>query len=256
MQFRNREYDPLNEINDLEHEEEIRRNLGNLSEALKRKSSKMAILIALGAMFFQQLSGINAVIFYSTTIFTDAKINIEPSTCTIIIGVIQVIATFVATMTVDRLGRKKLLIISGLLMATCTLTLGVFYAVKQVDPDKVVGFGWISLISLCVFIIAFSLGYGPVPWNLIGELFSSDVKGFGSSLAGAFNWLLAFLVTIAYPPLREIIYPSNCFFIFTILSIVGIFFVVLIVPETKGRSLKEIHDLLGESKAPRGYTEE
>lgn len=255
MQFRERAHDPLSEINDLEHEEDVRRNTTSLFEALRNRSARKAIIIALGSMFFQQFSGINSVIFYSSDIFTDANVQIQPSTCTIIIGIIQIIATSVATMTVDRLGRKILLIISGIFMALCTLSLGIFYAVQQDDPESVVNAGWISLVSLCVFIIAFSLGAGPVPWTLMGELFSSDIKGFGSSLAGASNWFFAFIVTIAYPPLKEAIHPSNCFFIFTFLSLIGIVFVICIVPETKGRSLKEIHEELGRGKA-RGYIEQ
>lgn len=256
MRFRERDYDPLTEINDLEHEEDVRRNTASLGEALRSRAAKKGILIALCSMFFQQLSGINSVIFYSTSIFADANVQIEPSTCTIIVGVIQIVATFIATVTVDRVGRKILLIISGFFMALCTLSLGIFYAVKQVNEESVENAGWISLVALCVFIIAFSLGYGPIAWTLIGELFSADIKGFGSSLAGASNWFFAFVVTIAYPPLKDAIYPSNCFFIFTLVSLLGIVFVITTVPETKGRSLKEIHDDLGRKTKARGYIEE
>lgn len=80
---------------------------------------------------------------------------------------------------------------------------------------------------------------------MIGELFSSDIKGPASSGCAFMNWFLAFVVTISYPPLKEAIYPSNCFFIFTAVSLVGVFFSLFIVPETKGKTLKEIQDLLG-----------
>lgn len=81
---------------------------------------------------------------------------------------------------------------------------------------------------------------------MMGELFSSDVKGIAGSLTGTLNWTLAFVVTLSYPSLRESIGPSACFLIFTVLSIIGTLFSFYVVPETKGKSLKEIQQMLGE----------
>lgn len=80
----------------------------------------------------------------------------------------------------------------------------------------------------------------------MGELFSSDVKGIAGSLTGTLNWTLAFIVTVAYPPLRESIGPSACFIIFTVISVIGTLFSAFAVPETKGKSLAEIQKMLGE----------
>lgn len=161
--FRGATFDTKTEIADLQKEEQIRQSQ-NARTAMQKKSSKKALMISLSLMFFQQLSGINAVIFYTSAIFKDAEIEIAPEIATIIVGVVQIFATFAATMTIDKLGRILLLVISDGLMALCTLILGVFYAIKGSNPDTVVGAGWISLLALCVFIIAFSLGFGPVPW--------------------------------------------------------------------------------------------
>ncbi|XP_070506783.1 facilitated trehalose transporter Tret1-like [Chironomus tepperi] len=241
--FRDESADLYAELNYLIEEDELRRSQ-NVKAALRRKSSIKGMVIALGLMFFQQLSGINAVIFYTTTIFKDAKIEIKPEFATIVLGIIQVAATFIATLTVDKIGRKMLLIISGIFMALCTLVLGVYYGLKETDVDSVKGYGWITLLSLCVFIIAFSLGFGPVAWIMIGEIFTSDVKGFAGSMAGTLNWSLAFAVTAVYPTIRDLIGPSACFLIFTILSTLGILFSIFIVPETKGKSLAEIQQTL------------
>jgi Na+/melibiose symporter-like transporter len=81
---------------------------------------------------------------------------------------------------------------------------------------------------------------------MVGEIFSSDVKGLAGSLTGTLNWGLAFIVTAAYPPLTKLIGVSTCFFIFTGISIVGTLFSYFVVPETKGKSLKEIQEMLGE----------
>lgn len=161
--FRGEDFNTTDEISDLQKEEEIRQSQ-NAREALKKKSSRKAMMISFGLMFFQQLSGINAVIFYTTTIFSDAKIELKPEYATIIVGSVQVIATFIATLTLDKLGRRLLLLVSDSLMALCTLVLGIYSGIRAANEDSVQGLGWLSLLSLCIFIIAFSLGFGPVPW--------------------------------------------------------------------------------------------
>lgn len=243
--FRGQDFDPTSKIADLQKEEEVRRSQ-NAREAIKKKTAQRAMLISFGLMFFQQLSGINAVIFYTAGIFADANIDLAPEYATIIVGVVQVIATLIATLTLDKLGRRFLLLVSSSLMACCTLALGIYYGIKSSNTEVAAGTGWISLVALCIFIVAFSVGFGPVPWLMMGELFSSDVKGIAGSLSGTINWGLAFIVTVSYPSLRESLGTSTCFIIFSVLSIIGAFFTYFIIPETKGKSLKEIQIMLGE----------
>lgn len=157
--FRGNDFDTTEEIAHLQKEEEIRK-LQNIRDALARKSSKKAMSISFCLMFFQQLSGINAVIFYMTTIFSDSKIEIRAEYATIIVGVVQVIATFAATLTLDKIGRRLLLLVSDSLMALCTLVLAIYSGIRASDSDATDGLGWLPLLSLCVFIIAFSLGFG------------------------------------------------------------------------------------------------
>jgi len=100
----------------------------------------------------------------------------EPNTSTIIVGIMSVIATYVSTLIVDRLGRKILLLSSIIVMAICTLLIGAFFYMKANEYD-VSSIGLIPLTSMCVFIILFSLGFGPIPWMLIGEIFPAQIKG-------------------------------------------------------------------------------
>lgn len=178
--------EPTEEIADLEMEETIRKTL-NVCEAMKKKSSKKAMLISFGLMFFQQVSGINAVIFYTMTIFKVSNTGLKPEIATIIVGALQVVATAFATLTLDRLGRRLLLLVSNILMSLCTFFLSVHFFIEESGGS--IG-GWLPIASLCIFIIAFSLGFGPVPWLMMGELFSSDVKGIAGSLTGTLNWFL------------------------------------------------------------------
>lgn len=139
-----------------------------LFELLKRQNLK-PLSISLGLMFFQQLSGINAVIFYTTSIFKDAGSTIDESLCTIIVGVVNFIAVFIATVLIDRLGRKILLYISDAAMILTLATLGAFFYLKSSGHD-VSNIGWLPLASFVIFVVGFSLGFGPIPWLMMGEI--------------------------------------------------------------------------------------
>ncbi|CRL04570.1 CLUMA_CG017639, isoform A, partial [Clunio marinus] len=232
-------FEVSSEISELQKEENIRKSK-SISEAIKWKSSIKSMLLCFGLMFFQQLSGINVVIFYSSEIFQDARVGMAPEYATIMIGVVQIIATFLAYLILERFGRRLMLVLSGSLMAMCTLVMGIYFGTKDRDESAVDGIWWISLLALCVYIAAFFFGFGPVPWLILSELFSTDIKGIIVPMTGTFYWTLAFVVTILYPPLHEILGHSTCFFIFTFFNILGIFFGCYLVPETKGKSLKEV----------------
>lgn len=130
---------------------------------LLKRSNLKPLLISLGLMFFQQLSGINAVIFYTVSIFKDAGSTIDENLCTIIVGVVNFIATFIATILIDRLGRKMLLYISDVAMIITLLTLGTFFYYKNSGHD-ISNIGWLPLGSFVIFVLGFSLGFGPIPW--------------------------------------------------------------------------------------------
>lgn len=163
--LRGSQYDPAEDIAQLqnENEENKAQNLSVL-EALRRPASVRGLIICLGLMFFQQVSGINAVIFYTTDIFNAAGTGINSEIATIIVGIMQVLATFVASLIVDRLGRRILLLVSDAVMAICTLFLGIYFFMQQRDASSVENLGWLPIVSLCLFIVMFSLGFGPVPW--------------------------------------------------------------------------------------------
>jgi len=100
----------------------------------------------------------------------------EPNVSTIIVGIMSVVATYISTLIVDKLGRKILLLISIIVMGICTLLIGAFFFLKEHEYD-VSSIGFIPLASMCLFIILFSVGFGPIPWMLIGEIFPAQIKG-------------------------------------------------------------------------------
>ncbi|XP_065362596.1 facilitated trehalose transporter Tret1-2 homolog isoform X2 [Calliphora vicina] len=243
--LRGKDYDYRMEIEELkETEQKIKDTPVSIGSALMRPVTLKALGISLGLMFFQQLCGINAVIFYSTDIFRDANTGINENLSTIVVGIMQVIATFVSVMVVDKLGRRILLLASSSVMAIATTAMGVYFYMKQQDEASVTNLGWLPVSSLCIFIIMFSIGFGPVPWLMMGELFASDIKGVAGSIAGTSNWVLAFIVTKTFVNLKEAIGSGQTFWLFAGITVVGAIFVFVFVPETKGKSLNEIQDEL------------
>ncbi|XP_034484216.1 facilitated trehalose transporter Tret1-2 homolog isoform X3 [Drosophila innubila] len=243
--LRGKEYDYAPELEELQQSDrEIRAQQVNIFAALSRPVTIKAMSISLGLMFFQQVSGINAVIFYSESIFKDANTGISTGLSTILIGIMQVVATFASTIVVDKLGRRILLLASGIVMALSTTAIGVYFFLKDQNEENVLNLGWLPVASLCIFIIMFSIGYGPVPWLMMGELFATDIKGFAGSIAGTTNWVLAFVITKTFKNLTDGLGSGPTFWLFAGLTVVGVVFVFFIVPETKGKSLNEIQQEL------------
>ncbi|XP_001661118.2 facilitated trehalose transporter Tret1 [Aedes aegypti] len=209
-----------------------------------------ALTIMLGVMFFMQASGVNAVLFYSTSIFQSANVAVEPELATIIIGTIQIFGTLLSTLVVDRLGRRVLLLTSGSAMCISVLTLGVYFLLLSDDPTNQVPAdasnhtGWIPIVALCLYLTLFAVGFGPVPWLLLGEIFASEVKGPASALANMTSFAMSFALSLVFPLVRQSIGSGPIFIIFSVFCALAVMFVALVVPETKGKSLNEIQSML------------
>ncbi|XP_029172294.1 facilitated trehalose transporter Tret1-like isoform X1 [Nylanderia fulva] len=199
---------------------------------------KKATCISLGLMIFQQLSGVNALIFYAKRIFDDGGSILNSSTSSVIVGAVQVVATYCSTILIKRAGRKLLLFISVSVMATCMFTLsGYFHFQNSHDLSSV---SWIPLLSFAVFIVIFSIGIGPIPCLMVGELFTKDVKNAASAATAICNWTLVFLVTKCFQDMVDLMGMSSSFATFGMISLIGTVFVSTMVPETKDRSVEEI----------------
>ncbi|RZC35623.1 Sugar tr and/or MFS 1 domain containing protein, partial [Asbolus verrucosus] len=214
---------------------------------LFEKTNLKSVMIVLGLMFFQQMSGINVIIFYTTQIFNDTGSNINASIQTVIIGIVNFISTIIATILIDKLGRKPLLYISS---ATMIVTLGVlgtyFYLLKVVDVNTSV-YGCIPLMSVIIYVLGFSFGFGPVPWLMMGEIFPTKIRGSAASVSTSFNWMCTSTVTTTFPLFRDIIGFYGVFLLFCVMTILSLIFTIFCVPETKGESLEDIERKLAAS---------
>lgn len=203
------------------------------------KANMKPLMICLGLMFFQQLSGINAVIFYTTTIFKMAGSSINQNLCTIIVGLVNFISTFIATILIDKLGRKVLLYISSISMTLNLSILGTYFYLRHTGVD-VSAYGWLPLASFVIYVLGFSLGFGPIPWLMLGEILPAKIRGSAASVATAFNWACTFLVTKTFVDIINLIGPHGTFWLFTGFVVFSILFIYLWVPETLGKSLEDI----------------
>lgn len=217
---------------------------------LFHKSSVKPLLISLGLMFFQQMSGINAVIFYTVTIFQQAGSTIDENLCTIIVGVVNFLSTFVATVLIDRLGRKVLLYISNAAMIVTLMILGTFFYLKASNYNME-DYGWLPLASFVIFVIGFSLGFGPIPWLMMGEILPAKVRGSAASVVTAFNWACTFVVTKSFIDIINTIGAHGAFWMFGSVCVIGMFFVKMCVPETQGQSLEDIEKKMAGIKVRR-----
>jgi len=207
-------------------------------------------IVSLMLMFGQQLSGMNAVMFYCVDIFKAAHSGLDPTTANIIIGAVQIVATLLAAVVMDKAGRRLLLNLSAFFMVFSISLLG-FYFYASVHMKELAGhLTVVPLISLSVFVFAFSIGFGPIPWLMMSELFAPEVKSVASSISTTFNWTLAFLVTKFFSNMVDALTEAGAFWVFGGITILTFFFCLLFVPETKGKSLDDIQQLF---RSPRPY---
>jgi len=198
------------------------------------------LLVSAFLMIFQQFSGINAVIFYTGDIFVKAGFGMSPAIPTVIVGAVLVIFTVISCALADRAGRRLLLMVSGVFMALSIIVLGVDFYLTEVS--HVGSIGWLSLVCLIVYIAFFSIGWGPVPWLVMSEVFPARAKGIAGGIATCLNWLAAFITTKEFSALSLTIQTYGAFWLFGGICVISVVFVFVFLLETKGKSLEEIEE--------------
>ncbi|KAL3680656.1 hypothetical protein R1sor_023612 [Riccia sorocarpa] len=210
---------------------------------LFRRRLARPLIAGVGLQFLQQFSGINGVMLYASTIFSRAGVS-NANMASLALGGLQVVMTVAAAGLMDKAGRRLLLMVSASGMALSSFLVGFTFYLTDVEEHSYsrgmnVFIDILALASLLVYIAAFSLGMGPIPWLLLGEIFPSQVKGAAGSMATLTNWSCAWIVTLAFNNVFEWS-PAGAFWIFAVACVSTVFFVVLFLPETRGRTLEEI----------------
>ncbi|CAH1991121.1 unnamed protein product [Acanthoscelides obtectus] len=256
QQLRGDNYDCDAELKQIRATIEEEQMYPSFRQAMKTKAAKKATLICFMLMFYQQFCGISSMLFYAQELFTAAGCQyepVEPPLCVIIFGCIQLIATIFCAVAIERVGRKILLMTSCGLMALASMIIGAFFILKHrniLNEGALKYFECVlPLVGTTIFIVAFSMGLGPIPWMAPAEIFPPEVKSICTATAATFNWLLVFLVSKFYLNLADSIGHDSTFFIFAAISISGVIFTRFVVPETKGKTFAEIvKDLTGKKE--------
>ncbi len=200
-------------------------------------SVRMALVIGIGLAIFQQVTGINTVIYYAPLIVQSAGISTASGAilATAGIGLVNVLMTIVAMWLIDHVGRRPLLLIG---IAGMIISLGVLGFVFRMPTGGALA--WLAVVTLMVYVASFAISLGPIFWLLISEIYPLRVRGIAEGTAAGVNWAFNFLVSVTFLTLLELLGPSLTFWVYALLAIASWLFSYYLVPETKGRTLEEI----------------
>ncbi len=216
---------------------------GGLADMLRPPVSR-AFVTGIGLFLLQQFVGINTVMYYAPSLFREAGMR-SPDTAilaTVSVGVVNVLATFIAVWLIDRAGRKPLLY-AGLAGMLISLTaIGGVFALG--DSGGGLGTGRAAVIAVWCYIACFAFSLGPVPWIIMTEIFPLNVRGRAVSIATMSSWGANLIVSFSFLPLFEAAGAAFTYWLYALVSLLGIVFVWRLVPETKGMSLEEIEERL------------
>ena len=210
---------------------------GNIDEKKERLLSYGIGVIIVGIMlsFFQQAIGINVVLYYAPRIFGNLGASGDASMVqTVVMGIVNIIFTLVAIFTVDRLGRKPLLIIGSAGMTAGMLALAIF------SFREVIGIG--ALVFIIIYTASFMMSWGPICWVLISEIFPNTIRSQAVAIAVAVQWAANFLVSSTFPALISWS-VGGTYLIYAAMSLLSALFVWRSVPETRGKTLEEMSAL-------------
>lgn len=235
-------YNVKEEIDEIKNE--INKNKkGDIFNTLKKKYVIKGFFVALGLSSLQQLSGLGAILAYTQFIFEAAGTKLSADVSSIIVGIVLFLASFGGPLIVDRKGRKFLLICSSLGIIISEIILGTYFYLldNSVDLSNV---SWLPILCLVVYTVTFNIGYGPLPYTITSEVLPSNIKFFLATVTGFTGWLMSFLITKFFNDLNNALGRGGTFWLFSGFCVAGLFFIIFVVPETKGRSFQEIQALL------------
>jgi SP family sugar:H+ symporter-like MFS transporter len=155
------------------------------------------------------------------------------------------VTTLIAIATVDKFGRKPLLLLGSIGMTVTLGTLAVVFGNAAIDPatgnPTLPGLpGIIALIAANLYVVFFGFSWGPIVWVMLGEMFNNKIRAAALSVAAAIQWIANFLVSTTFPPLLKTFGLGSAYGLYTIAAAISIFFVALLIKETKGKELEEM----------------
>jgi SP family galactose:H+ symporter-like MFS transporter len=236
-----------------EIEEEIKAETGGRLSDLAAPSLRLPVVIGIGLAILQQVTGVNTVVYYAPAIFKAAGLESASASiaATAGLGIVNVVMTVVAIYLLDRAGRRPLLLWSAAGMAFALVLLGAGFALRADEAGAGGALGRITAISLMIYIAFFAIGLGPVFWLLIAEIYPLKMRAVAMSAATVANWAANYLVAATFLTMAGFLGKAGVFWFYALMGALTWFFVLRLVPETKGKTLEEVQDLFAARRAGR-----
>jgi MFS family permease len=228
----------------------LKLELANFGSLFSSRHMFRRTAIACLMQFFQQMSGIDNIVYYAPLIF--GGLGLPGRTTSLLAsginGIIFVLATIPAILLIDKVGRRPLLIAGGVGMAICLILISAIIAQFQHDwPHHGAG-GWAVAAFIWLYLASFGFSWGPCSWVVISEVFPLSTRSYGVALAASTNWMMNFVISEISPVMLEhITYGTYLFYLAFMLM--GIAYVIWILPETYGKSLEEMDLAFGSTQA-------
>ncbi|HBL10092.1 MAG TPA: MFS transporter [Cyanobacteria bacterium UBA11162] len=217
------------------------------SDLLSRGGGLLPIVwVGMGLSILQQFVGINVIFYYSSILWQSVGFSEKNSLLiTAITGVVNIVTTFIAIATVDKFGRKPLLLLGSIGMTITLGTLAGVFGNAAIDPitgnPTLPGSsGIIALFAANLYVVFFGFSWGPIVWVLLGEIFNNKIRAAALSVAASIQWIANFMVSTTFPPLLKTFGLGAAYGLYTLAAAISIFFVTLLVKETKGKELEEM----------------
>jgi SP family sugar:H+ symporter-like MFS transporter len=202
------------------------------------------VWVGIGLASFQQLVGINVVFYYGAVLWRSAGFNENDALLiNVISGGVSIVACFIATALIDRLGRKPLLLIGSIGMAATLGTLAAVFGTAVVTSGTLElkgSAGPIALVAANLYVMFFNVSWGPVMWVMLGEMFPNQLRGSGLAVSGLAQWTSNFAITMTFPLLLTSVGLGGAYGLYTFCAVVSIVFVLKFIHETKGKELEEM----------------
>jgi len=226
----------------------LRLGLYGYLSLLQKKTLFVRVAIGALTMFFQQWTGINAILYYAPSIFQSLGLNGNSISllATGVVGVVMFLTTIPAVIWVDKVGRKPILISGAFIMAACHIIVAILTSLFHNSWDSHKAQGWVACVFVWIFAMAFGYSWGPCAWIIVAEIWPLSIRGKGMSIAASSNWMNNFIVGQVTPTMQKHL-GFGTFIFFGVFSFLGGIFVWMFVPETKGLSLEEMDVVFGDS---------
>lgn len=225
-------------------EEKAKGILAEIHESVVEKKEKLftygflVIFVGIMVSVFQQTVGINAVLYYGPRIFEEMGMD-DPMTVQVIMGVVNITFTLLAIFTVEKIGRKPLLVVGSLGMAVGALGVMFYFMLGGFEGSLP---GLFAATSIMIYTASFMFSWGPIAWVLIAEIFPNTIRGAAVAVAVAFQWISNFAVSSSFVSMLNWS-PSGTYLIFGLVCVIAAIFVWKLVPETKGKTLEDMTNL-------------